>query len=438
MIKKTNKVGVYVRPWNVEYYTKLVSDSFPDSEVITICEFKNIGRIWTGMGVYKSNKSEIVDFGELNDIHFRCRFLRSLPITESFKLIEQTYAYLNAIFDQFDFDAFFGALVDNYTLDILSRICKKRNIPYVSLVGHFINGYSRFSIKGELVKISREVSAEEVESVLNLIDRDDYTPNFEFNKKKSYLGSYKYYYKERLKELVFEIKKVIDRDSLNYHYNTLMLKGIKKRNVISKDIINEFKLISDIDVNQNYVYLPLHYTPEATVDYWCEQFECARYEGSILEIIKHSSPDIVFLIKEHPAMYLKRNLEFYKSLKAFPNVILIHPYESSNELLRKVDNVYVYTGSVGFEAIIRGKRVFTKTENYYSSLSSNVYKRDFLCTEDLSIQIETVDKKQVVQALLEGLIPAKFINSRKIANSDSSILKEYIAQYVRDFHKEIG
>lgn len=438
MVTCKSKVGLYVRPWNDKYYQSIVSECFPESQIVTISEFRNVGSIWTGDGIYKNENREILDFKILNDIHYRCRFLRSLPITKSFELIEKSYFYLNKLFDTNDFHVFFGALVDNYTLDILSRICSERKIPFVSLVSHFINGYSRFSIKGEMTCFKREVSDDEVKRVLSTIDKDDYSPNFEFNKKKTYSGSVKYYYKERLKQIVFTLKKIADRDPYNYHYNTLIFKGIKKKNIISKEIIKEFDLISDLTVENNAIYFPLHYTPEATVDYWADDFECARYEGSVLEIIKNSSSKVQILIKEHPAMYLKRDLNFYKQLKKYPNVNLIHPYESSNELLRLVENVYVYTGSVGLEALIRGKRVFTKTSNYYSNLSENILRKDFIAFEDIEVKLTSVNKENIIKSILEGLIPAKFINSRNIDNSESGKIIEFIKLYVSDYYNKIG
>jgi hypothetical protein len=181
---------------------------------------------------------------------------------------------------------------------------------------------------------------------------------------------------------------------------------------------------------ENSVYMPLHFAPEATVDYWVDNPAYAYQEDTILRLAEETPAHIRLLIKEHPAMYLRRQIDFYEKLRSFSNVALIHPYESSNSLLNKVDNVLVFTGSVGVEALLRNKRVTTLSQNYYSDLHPNIFKVAKLTDEALNKELQAYPKETFIHDILQGLFKAKFYNDKSMFSSDmdsmSSNLKEYL------------
>lgn len=419
-------VGVYIRPWNKAFYLQLAEKSFKDANIVTISEFKGIADFWTVNSSSRNGIKTALTFDEKQDIYLRCRFLRGMGIERAFALIDNQYQCMIELFDKHDFKFFIGAIIDNYTLDIIDRICKRRSIPFISVVSHFINGYSRFSVRGELNLVNRVVEDEEVENVLDKILNPNYKPNFDLNNEKTIFECTKYFYREKIKSIAFFIKRHLQNDVNNYHYNTLGFKGLKRKQLISKNIESYFSKINEVEYNKNSIYIPLHYTPEITVDYWCDNAKDALFENSIVELIRGSSDKVHFVIKEHPAMYMKRQISFYKELLNFDNVHLIHPYESSNHLLDLVDNIYVYTGSVGVESVLRGKRVFTKTNNYYSDLTKNIHLKPYIEIEDLDLEIEEIDKFEFIKNLLSGLIPAKFINNKNLYTSDLDEIAKYI------------
>lgn len=57
--------------------------------------------------------------------------------------------------------------------------------------------------------------------------------------------------------------------------------------------------------------------------------------------------------------------------------------DRSNELLNMVDNVLVDTGTVGVEALLRGKRVISLSDNYYSDLHPNIVRSGSVTREVL-------------------------------------------------------
>ncbi|MCM1213736.1 MAG: hypothetical protein NC548_04350 [Lachnospiraceae bacterium] len=318
----------------------------------------------------------------------------------------------------------------------MERVAKQHEILYVSFVGHFFNGYTRISVRGELNKFPRVVSQQEIQSTLQEVLRIEYKPKFEANQQKKYYDVIKIYIREIIKRNYFNIKKVVSRDPDNYHYGTVLEKNWHFKKVMDKNIEHYFEHMEDvrdkIEKNSKTVLLPLHLAPEATVEYWCDRVEFALYEESILKIVSEASKEVVLVIKEHPAMFLRRDLEFYRELKKYENVHLIHPYDNSNELLEWIDNVAVYTGSVGVEALFRGKRVFTFTDNYYSDLHPNIYKIDKIDRSIFDYPVVDYSNEKFMSDLLQGMFQAKFYNNNNMFNSEMDKMSDALRVYVSE------
>lgn len=425
------KALIYIRPWSKDFYVKIASDVYDNYGYLTISEFKGISDIWLDKGLYMNEFSYPLDVITINEIYLRCRFLRTLPIEKATLLIKKMYGYIEYIFDSYEIETCIGSLVDNYTLDILERICCNKNIRYISMVPHFFNGYTRFSSRGERFNYIREVNEHEIQNVLMEITDISYKPKFELNVEKTYFSALYYYYRERMKSIFFFLIKHITNDRYNYHYNSLMLKKSRK-NYVSKEIKNLFIKLKDIDLldSSSAVYLPLHFTPEATVDYWTDEPQDALYEDTILNIIFNSDDSIRFYVKEHPAMYMKRDRDFYCKLLKRKNTFLVHPYENSNELLENINFVFVTTGSVGVEALVRNKIVFTNTANYYSDIHPNIYLKKYISLEDLKIKLIDYDNKILIRRILETMFQGKFFNNWNIMDSDISLMTEEIQNII--------
>ena len=128
-------------------------------------------------------------------------------------------------------------------------------------------------------------------------------------------------------------------------------------------------------------------------------------------MIHNADSGITFIIKEHPAMYGRRLLSFYDELNAIPNVILLHPMDRSNNLLLEVDNVVVDNGTVGIEALMRGKRVICLSDNYYYRFHPNAFRRDCVTMESLSLPLQEYDNRIFMKNLLQGCFVSNFKNS---------------------------
>lgn len=428
------KVLVHLRPGEGDFYLQLLKMAFPDAETLTISDEKNKADIWIGNYIYKEGnqsgffKSEIED-----EIITRCRYLRNIDNSLARSLVNRLAVGLDNLFITTKVDFVLGGMIDCYTQDVLERIVLKHKKSYVSFVGHFINGYARITSRGELNNIPRIVTDAEVEAALNQLLSDNYAPKFKLNRKKSIKDMLIIYGREYIKKYIyFPAKKFINGDFLNYHYNTVIQKGIVKNLFIRNSIEKYYKYedsLDYIDLNKS-VYMPLHFIPEATIDYWADNAQFAYQEDTIINIINNTPQEINIIIKEHPAMYLRRNINFYKKISDYKNVIIIHPYESSNKILSRVDSIAVFTGSVGVEALLRQKRVLTFTSNYYSNLHPNIHKISELNEETINKEIISYPNKLFLKDLLQGLFISKFYNDKSMFLSDMAKMSETLKIYV--------
>ncbi len=110
-------------------------------------------------------------------------------------------------------------------------------------------------------------------------------------------------------------------------------------------------------------------------------------------------------------MYGRRLLDFYDQLNSFPNVILLHPMDRSNNLLLEVENVVVDNGTVGVEALLRGKRVICLSDNYYQRFHPNAFMRDRITMEALKLPLQEFDNHTFMRSMLQGCFPSNFANS---------------------------
>lgn len=427
---------IYVRKWNKEYFTDVITKTFTDCRIIYYSDFKELGNIWTGDFIYSEQKADYnLDETEKRDIYQRCRFLRTRDYENADVLITKLYCGLMDYFNHHNIDLIITQIIDCYTLDVLCRTGIKQKIPVISFVQNFIRGYSRFTIRGERIDLNRDVTADEIEAVYNMLNNDSYKPDFSLNKRVYRTDLFKRWVKNWVKcNIYYKFKMMITSDKDNYHYNAAAgdFTQILKR---TSDTL--FYTLNTLDNNMEYVYLPLHFTPEATVDYWCKELENVDYEKSIIDFINSFPDKFCILIKEHPAMFGRRNFDFYEVLLNRENVKLVHPYEDSNKILGIVDTVIVHTGSVGVEALLRNKRVLCLTENYYSDLHPNAHYLRYITEDSLNVPIVEYDNKKFVKDLLQSMFQFKYSAGWDVKkkSDDIEILSRWIKYYYRRISK---
>jgi len=125
----------------------------------------------------------------------------------------------------------------------------------------------------------------------------------------------------------------------------------------------------EISDSTKFVFFPLHTEEErATLigaPLYTNQVEIIK------NIIKSLPVGYDLVIKEHPAMKLRgwRKISEYKDMMNLPNVKLVHPSLSTNEIIKKSSLVITISSTTGFEAAFYQKSSISFMPKDFSNLS---------------------------------------------------------------------
>jgi hypothetical protein len=167
-------------------------------------------------------------------------------------------------------------------------------------------------------------------------------------------------------------------------------------------------LVNLPDLQQNYVFIPLHYQPESTTspsgDIFVNQL-------LMVDILSKALPENWFLyVKEHPSQFsrkltgeLGRTVDFYDRLVSFPNVQLVPHMISPFDLIDHSKAVATVTGTAGWEAVLRGKPALTFGFPWYKGCEGVFYTPTVQACKDVFADIEEgyhIQEEQVKRFLL--------------------------------------
>jgi hypothetical protein len=120
----------------------------------------------------------------------------------------------------------------------------------------------------------------------------------------------------------------------------------------------------ELDPARPFVYFPLHvvddYKIERLVPHCRDQVSLAEQIAGALP------PGYDLVVKEHPLSIGRNPLSLLRRLSRMGNVRVVHPHESSHELIEASDAVAVISSTVGLEALLYEKPVLTLGQPFYS------------------------------------------------------------------------
>lgn len=411
----------HVGPWCVSQYRAIAHSVQSNAKVFVMSGFKDIDETGFQKKYYQNVKAQKVEMFGLNEDDFilRCRLLRSLPRDEAILHLYSTRDAVSRVLDDIIPELVISEVVDQFLIDVLRYECEERGIPFYGLVVSFVNGYFRITGRGEKQLLRKNISEQEVDFVLKKLNKDDYAPAFVTNNKLNGNKAIQVFLrlaKSNLKVPYFYLKRFLSGEKYNYHYWASYLSAKETFHLMPK--INLGGSVSSLKRNpgdQQRIYVPLQMYPEATIEYWCSDLSVIDYEKTLVELLEKLSEGFQIIVKEHPNVLGLRNPRLYEQLNNIDNVFICNTYENSNALVETSDAVLVWTGSVGFEAALRGKAVLTISEPYY--MSGSRFKKIKLDTDLLEIKshIEKVnseenDARLMVNELLEGLAIGRYKN----------------------------
>ena len=164
----------------------------------------------------------------------------------------------------------------------------------------------------------------------------------------------------------------------------------------------ENNLVKDVDLNQKFVYYPLHIEQERSTlivtPFYTDDIEFIK------NIVKSLPIEYSLYVKEHPSQLTRhwRDEKIYQELLNIPNVTLIHPHASSLDLVKNCSLAITKSGTVALEAAFYEKPAITCADFDYTILPS----------------IERLQSLEELPTLIRNSLGKKF---------DSKALDEYVS-----------
>lgn len=438
------KILVYVRPWNKSQFEHIARNVWPESELLFVSEHKSIDE--SGLPTefdHNLNKNTIeidaLTEIEIIDVIRRCRLLRAVNEDDARKMVSAMYA---AIIKLLKFHRPITALfiaVDSYVIHLIKIACERSGIPFIGIMPSFVNGYFRVTALGERNE-SRNTEKNELIEVTAKLVQKNYKPNFLAQTASDVHQRAKRNWLRNLpKPIWFGALRWIKGDRWNYHYCASQVVSMQHWSFWPQSYIGvkptNREALEDKESNKPLVFLPLQMSPEATVDYWSFDTSWIDYEAKVLSIIDAYSRSHRFIAKEHPNVLGFRSRGFYEQLSKRSNCVLVSTEISSNALLDFCDAVVICTGTVGFEAALRGIPVFSDSQPYHLPRSSVKPINELANLTSLNKSTNPPKINDIMEYLMNGLLKGNLINDGSWNPNNTRHIKEnlIIADSLRNF-----
>ena len=307
--------------------------------------------------------SSIIDY---NDVIMRCRGLRTTKYTTAVQLINRAFLFFYRLYSENkELRLIACGAVDNYIMDIMQRTGSYCGIKFIGITDSFMSPkYKLITLRGEASSFSTPAE-EEVLKVYEKLKETMVSPIVP-NKRKAKINAVydfcSYYYRYFIRYILTH--KFQGKLAYEYMFAPVMGKFNSFDKLLAVKYLKAEHYII-IEAGKRYAYIPLHYFPEATIDYWITDPYHVNYETSLIDTIeKLTAQGFEIIVKEHPAFYLARSSSFYKKIVE-RGCFLVSPFVLTKNILAKVDLVVVWNGSTGIEAIVNQKPVVKVTNSYY-------------------------------------------------------------------------
>lgn len=368
------KVLVYSRPPVLSEFSFIAEHAFPDAERLIMSEALRVDQSGLaegfGRALAKGNGGEHRwSAEELEDIRFRDRLLRSLPKARALELMAAMTTALDTALERARPDVILSTSVDSYVLDILGRLARKRGILFLGVIGSFVRGCFRLTERGEFVT-ARDPADQEVEAVLDKLLQRDYTPTYMMPSQGNLRRiAFRRWLEDIARFGYFGARRVLIPSERYYHHAWLSQTVVRERLHFPPSCDGsdpEWRRRLAATSPARLFYLPLQYFPEATIDYWCPDHTVIDYLPRTVEFARELARHGTVIVKEHPSFCGMRTPAFYRDLASIDGVLIAPARELSNDLVAQSDFTVVWTGTVGFEAALKGKPVIALGSPYYA------------------------------------------------------------------------
>lgn len=183
------------------------------------------------------------------------------------------------------------------------------------------------------------------------------------------------------------------------------------------------------DLSQKYIIVFLHYQPERTSmpegKYFANQWH-------LINTLHRALPkDYKLYIKEHPSTFTNstqrfdpryRNPEFYQNINNLSNTVLVDLSVDSFTLIDKSQCVATITGTVGGEALLRGKPVLVFGNATYRG---HKYAYPIKNTEDVVEALKRIERCEVAEVRRHTMdIFVPYVMKNSVIGIDENIVHD--------------
>ncbi len=373
---------------------------------------------------------------------------------EILSILEQECKLFEKILDKVNPDFLVIGVTDKQHNYLLSEICKSRKIRVL------MSGAARFGLR-ELISEEADIIDgnvlpnyhEKSQKEISFEELQEFFDKFNFIKQINKIKK-TYTYTNALKiKKFFKLVFIYGDKKYQNHFDH---RGMTRWNLMKKIPILKFKqwrvrryvnkiFTKTIDQKSPFIYFPLHSEPERALSI------AAPFFTNQIEVITNVAKSIpigyLIYVKDHPIMAVKgeRTLEFYKKIKSLPNVRLIHPSISQDNLIKQCSIVVTIGGTAGLEAAIFGKSSVVFSKTMYSSLPSvhevkNINELPSTIRKSLQTKVNPND----VKTFIDFIDKNSFQVDKGMAMSDlrarvhhKEISEDEMLKFLKDYEPEL-
>ena len=153
------------------------------------------------------------------------------------------------------------------------------------------------------------------------------------------------------------------------YYNHFFKKINNRKTLL---LLNKYFVNQNFLNNNKYIFYPLHVEPELVLAQFARPY---LNQIEVIRNIRYSTPlTKPILVKDHPLMFGKRPMSYYKKILQIPNVRLINPTIPSEKILNNCELLVIIRGAMGLEAVIKGIPVVCLGKTMFELLPRSMYR----------------------------------------------------------------
>jgi hypothetical protein len=180
------------------------------------------------------------------------------------------------------------------------------------------------------------------------------------------------------------------------------------------------------------IFFPFHHPVDFQLVVRAPQF--FDQELLVRNISNQLPAEYTLFIKEHPVCIGAYPHDMLKRLSRLPNIKILHPMMTTQEVLPEMDFVITVNSKVGYEALLQNKRVITLAQSFYSGLGLTIDLKEI---SQLSRNIREFEKFEPSPAILKSFIQILEENSQPfdLFNQEQGMLVQSAETINKQYHK---